>query len=384
MLSLLALLLCAPPVWAQDSKARPLFLKGRYLAIKKGDCLRALIVLEQARDLARSSRLRGDVYLNIAHCNLLLGDNGAARKALRQALMHNPRLVQYAGRYKPEMQRLFAEVQKGAPKKPRASGSLSVVSVRKGAVVLVDGEEVGVVPYMDRVLEGRHRVVVQTRDGKWQHSEGFVMVKGGFVSITATLKKVQGTLTVLSSPQGGRVYVDEEIIGSTPVNKTPLTPGTYSVTVRKDGYQPRTRKISIHANKLTTLSLPLKRASLPGGGYTSRGARPKRFIWTFVAAGGALAALITGAALGISVKQVADDYAATPEDQHARLDELDGSMRAQAVGANVMFGVSGAMAAAAVVLFFWEGGWFGGERRRPAVTPSVGGGAAGIVWTVDF
>jgi hypothetical protein len=383
VLPLLALLLCAPPAWAQDSKARPLFIKGRYLAMKKGDCLRALIVLEQARDRARSSRLRGDIYLGIAQCQLLLGDKGAAKKSLHQALVHNPLIAQYASRYKHDMKRLFEEVLKGAPKKPSASGSLSVVSVHKGAVVLVNGEEVGVVPFTGRVLEGRHRVVVRTRDGKWQHSEAFLMVKGGFVSITATLKKVQGTLTVLSEPQGGRVYVDEEIIGSTPVNKTPLTPGTYSVTVRKDGYEPRTRKIAIHGNKLTTLSLPLKRASLPADAYTSP-VRRKRFIWTFVAAGGALAAVITGAALGISVKKVAEDYAATPEDQHARLDELEGSMRRQAVASNVMFGVSGAMVAAAVVIFFWEGGWIGGERRRPAVTPSVGGGAAGIVWTVDF
>ncbi len=379
-----ALLLCSPPAPAQDSKARSLFVKGRYLVIKKGDCLRALIALEQARDLARSSKLRGDIYLSIAHCNLLLGDDAAAQKALRQALLYNPRIAQYAKRFKPDMQLFFREVQRGTGKKPSVSGSLSVVSLRKGALVLIDGEQVGVVPYMGRVAEGRHRVVVRTPDGEWEHGEDIVMVKGGIVTINATLKKVQGTLTVKSSPPGARVYINKEIVGSTPVVETPLPPGAYTITVRKDGFKPRTRKVKVRAHKLTTLSLPLKHEDPLKHGYQAP-TRHRRIIWTWVAAGGALAALVTGVGLGLSIKKSAEEYAVTPENKTARLDELEASMRREAVGANVMFGVSGALLAASVVLFFWEGGWFDRERPRPvSLTPSVGDGTAGILWTVEF
>jgi len=377
--------LLAPPLRAQE-KAQKLLTKGRYLARTKKDCNKALAVLEEARKAAKSSRIRASVFVNIAVCSVALGNRDAARAALREALALNPRLVDYAGRYGKTIQSLFAEL------KTYATGMLSVISNRPKALVYVDGREVGPAPFLGPIPVGPHTVEVRTRDGRWRHRESVVVDKGGYVSITSSLKKVEGTLTVLSTPPGVKVYVDDEIVGSTPVRKTPLPTGTYTVSLRKPGYATRSRVIKISEDRLTSVFFTLKPQARGPLGRRAHQPPRRRYIWTWVAAGGALAALTVGAGLGIAVQKDAEDYAATPEDQTQQLYDLEQGMRDRALTANVLFGVSGALAASAVVLFFWEGGWFSKERNRASassslsgrLTPVVGQGKAGITWTMDF
>lgn len=386
-LGLLVVLLLGSPLQAQDS-AQKLLAQGRYLAIQKKKCYKALAVLEEARKLAKTSRVRGSIYLHIAVCSLHLGNKDAARAALREALIQNSRLASYAGRYGKAMQGLFAEL------KAVASGMLSVISDRPGSVVTVDGLEKGPAPFLGQIPVGPHNVEVKTPDGRWRHRESVVIDKGGYVSVNCTLQQVEGMLTVLSNPTGVKVYVDGEIVGSTPVHKTPLVPGAHTITVRRYGFVHQSRKVKISEDRLTSISFTLK--PLGRGPPVHDGSSPwgsqRRFVWTWVAGGGALVALTVGVGLGISIKSDAEEYAAASEDQTQRLDDLEQTMRGKALGANVLFGISGALVATSVVLFFWEGGWFGGERRpgrrtsslTGRVTPVISPGGAGLMWTTDF
>lgn len=384
---LVSALLLGAPLQAQV-KAQKLLERGRYLVLKKNNCYKALAVLEEARKLATTSRVRGAIYLNIAVCTLALGNRQAALVALREALIHNPGLAKYSSRYNKGMQSLFAEI------KPRHNGMLSVISNHPDSVVYIDGREAGPAPFLKQVPVGTHRVEVRTRDGRWRHRESVIVGKDGYVSVNSTLKEVQGMLTVLSSPSGVRVYVDGEIVGSTPVHKTPVAPGSHTITVRSAGYRVRTRRVKISPDRLTSINFAL--AGPPGQGAAVdlgliRPIRQHRRIWTWVAAGGALAALTVGVGVGISIKSDAETYANTSEDQTQRLDDLEQTMRAKALSSNILFGVSGALAVTSVVFFFWEGGWFSREQKRSStssisgkLTPIIGDGAAGILWTADF
>ena len=416
------LLLLGSPLLAQD-RARKLMVKGRFLAQVKKDCPAALEVLRKAGKLATNARVRGHIHLNIAVCLMKQGDRPGALAALHLALVDNPRLKYYAGRYDKAMQGIFAEaikmltpaaaatarpagvrsvspakpgrpVKPAPPDKPLVMGTLSVISNLPDSVVYVDGKVVGPAPFLGPIPVGKHSVHVRTRDGKWRHHESVILGPDVVVTINSPLMKVQGKLTVLSSPPGMRVYVDGEIVGSTPVHKVLIVPGTHTVVVRRAGDEDRERTVKISPDRLTSINFTIKPRA--GGGAA---AYPGLFvprkhhtrIWTWVAAGGALAALCVGAGLGISVKSDAEEYAKTSEHQSARLDELEQSMRGKVLSANILFGVSGALAATSVVFFFWEGGYFSKERRRKRsaslrgrVSPIIGNGGAGVIWTTDF
>jgi hypothetical protein len=45
-----------------------------------------------------------------------------------------------------------------------------------------------------------------------------------------------GSVSVLSVPSGSLVYLDQELLGPTPITRSGLQPGTYTVTVKKEGY----------------------------------------------------------------------------------------------------------------------------------------------------
>jgi hypothetical protein len=57
------------------------------------------------------------------------------------------------------------------------------------------------------------------------------------LALLPTLGCVERTITVESDPPGALVYLNEEEIGRTPVQRDFLWYGTYSVAVRKPGYE---------------------------------------------------------------------------------------------------------------------------------------------------
>ncbi|MEI6462864.1 MAG: PEGA domain-containing protein [bacterium] len=68
--------------------------------------------------------------------------------------------------------------------------------------------------------------------------------------VTNKLEK-QGTLVVESEPSGSGVYLDDEYIGNTPVQKTSIKPGSYSLSIKQNGYYDLSTNIEIIDNYVT-------------------------------------------------------------------------------------------------------------------------------------
>ncbi len=99
-----------------------------------------------------------------------------------------------------------------------------------------------------------------------------------------------------------------------------------------------------------------------------------RRVWTWVAAGGAVAALAAGLGLWAWAESDHDEFLATPDP--LRYDELKSSIRARDTGAVVLFSVAGALTATAAALFFLEGRR--GPRRERAFVPRLRIGPTGV------
>jgi len=66
-----------------------------------------------------------------------------------------------------------------------------------------------------------------------------------------------GTLRVLSSPTGATVRLDGSSIGSTPLERTGVSPGVHTVQISRSGYQTEVRQVLISAGATATVQVTL-------------------------------------------------------------------------------------------------------------------------------
>ncbi|MGD1277625.1 MAG: PEGA domain-containing protein [Tepidisphaeraceae bacterium] len=62
-------------------------------------------------------------------------------------------------------------------------------------------------------------------------------ISGAVAAMFAVGGCIERTLSVQSSPPGALVYLNDQEVGRTPVQRDFLWYGTYDVTLRKDGYE---------------------------------------------------------------------------------------------------------------------------------------------------
>jgi TolB-like protein len=68
-----------------------------------------------------------------------------------------------------------------------------------------------------------------------------------------------GKITVTSQPDNSEVYIDNRLIGKTPIKLYEIMAGEHQLKVQKSGYAPHEEKISIDAGKSKPYSIDLKR-----------------------------------------------------------------------------------------------------------------------------
>jgi serine/threonine-protein kinase len=113
---------------------------------------------------------------------------------------------------------------------PEIQGILQIESTPTGAEVLVDGKAAGTTPFVTRVPEGEHVVVL--RDGDRNVWEQRLNVESGKeYPFKVALNGVESILAVESDPPGARILVDGVPKGTTP-SKLQLPPGKHQVRMK--------------------------------------------------------------------------------------------------------------------------------------------------------
>jgi len=153
------------------------------------------------------------------------------------------------------------------------SGSLSVSSTPKGAGLYVDGIYQGETnQIVGGLAVGSHTVTLKLA-GYQTYTNTYVVNYAQTTYVSVTMTPVQnpttGAMTVISSPSGAAVYVNGNYQGITtqgsdPLDVLDLTPGTYTVLLKKNGYQDYTTTAKVTAGQTTQVV-----ATLQAGGGTS-------------------------------------------------------------------------------------------------------------------
>lgn len=93
-----------------------------------------------------------------------------------------------------------------------------------------------------------------------------IKVKGGernTYPFTLTPIPVEPKLTVTSTPAGAGLWIDGAFVGKTPVENHELNPGTYSITLKLEGYNDKETNLTIESGKDQSIGLVLEEKQPP-------------------------------------------------------------------------------------------------------------------------
>jgi hypothetical protein len=138
------------------------------------------------------------------------------------------------------------------------TGSARLESEPTGAVIFVDGEDVGKTPkVLTGISPGKHEVEISL-EGYDSYLQ-MVKIKNGKESLVSPiLQQKKGSLMLISNPSNAVIYIQGKKSGKTPSTITDLTPGNYSVELLLDDYQAWSEKTDIVSSEEVTINAELQ------------------------------------------------------------------------------------------------------------------------------
>jgi len=148
-------------------------------------------------------------------------------------------------------------------------GSIEVASTPAGATLFLDGNYMGLTPsgdYFDitSLVPGTHTITLRMTD--YQDYTQTVYVRGGTVeTINAQMVPVTpgpvadttGQITVVSSPPGANLYLDNVFKGITPLTLSDIPQGSHVVMAQMGGYADAAQTITVTGGQTTPVALGL-------------------------------------------------------------------------------------------------------------------------------
>ncbi len=179
-------------------------------------------------------------------------------------------------------------------RRKRGWGKLNISSLTKGALVRVDGKEVGTLPFKKpvRLRAGKHTIKV-TKRGYTEYLDVFTVRARKTTVLDVDLLPFAGVFQITCAEAEARVFVDGKFVGNAPVEVEALI-GERKVKVTKPGFYDYFQAFKSVAGK--TLAIDVKLKEMPVGTTPYRPPPPpppkwyeKWYVW--VGAAGGLAAV---------------------------------------------------------------------------------------------
>jgi formylglycine-generating enzyme required for sulfatase activity len=137
-------------------------------------------------------------------------------------------------------------------------GTLIVNSFPEQAVVRLAGKEVGKTPLVFEPMQGDYPVTV-SKEGWKPAKSSFTIKAGQTLSLRSfRLERIDGQLSLKTSPTGAIIAIDGLFRGRTPVSLPLVSKKKYRVKLTKPGYAPYARTVEIAGGATTEVNAKLK------------------------------------------------------------------------------------------------------------------------------
>ena len=321
--AVLALLLAAPSSAADDvAEARAHFDQGSKL-YRAGKYRDAIVEFEAAYRL----KPHGAIHYNVAQC--------------REKLEHWPEALRSYQDYLREVpdarDRAAVRATMGRIERRLAAAGVQALLVYTdppGAALRIDGKPRGRTPYHVALAPGVYRLSLALSGYEPEEQEVEVSMAGTRLVDVVLRSRV-------AAPVGA----------STPATPPPVTASTSpALSAALPASPPATGALAPDLAARPPVSPVVAVTPAPPGPVSPPA---KRRVYTWVAAGVAVAAGAAGVAYGVAASRQADKL--RDGTVHADAASLASGAQSKATTANVLYGVSGVAAAAGVTLFFVEG-----------------------------
>ena len=144
------------------------------------------------------------------------------------------------------------------------SGGIAVNTDPPGAMVAIDGRDVGESPVeIKNASRGKHVISARMR-GFVQREKEVDLKYGEELSVFLRMRKKEAVFSVFSFPSGADVFLDGKKVGVTPLKLKQFTPGTYKLKVlREKGFE-HEQEITLTAGRdlAVDVTLPIPGAIL--------------------------------------------------------------------------------------------------------------------------
>ena len=131
----------------------------------------------------------------------------------------------------------------------KAEVSVKLASALSGAVLSIDGKEVGTLPLPSQsVTPGEHSLTVK-RPGYASFVKKLLVPGGKLIEVEAKLTPVAAVLSVTSDVAGAQVLLNGRSIGTAPLTEVEVPAGPAEIEVVKEGYSESRQKLTLVAGK---------------------------------------------------------------------------------------------------------------------------------------
>lgn len=135
-------------------------------------------------------------------------------------------------------------------------GLIKIIASPPNAQISVDDKPKGRSPLSENIEQGEHSITVEA-PGYEKHEQKIIVNRNAETVLNIALNVLPGSINVNSEPEGATIYLDEKLIGKTPIKIPGLHPGKYQLKAEKAGFDIASREVELApgANVDVTLTL---------------------------------------------------------------------------------------------------------------------------------
>lgn len=130
-----------------------------------------------------------------------------------------------------------------------------------GAKVFVDGNHIGMLPIKDfKLTSGIHTINIE-HDQYKVYEDKIIVSEGEILNYKPTLTPRIGTLNITSTPAMSNVYIDDKLVGETPI-MVDITVGKHQVSVLKDSFGAKSQSVVVSEGGIVDVKFTLIKQTL--------------------------------------------------------------------------------------------------------------------------